>query len=153
MEGDRRMFNCKLYKTYYPIISDNDKDIFISNNLTKIHRLLKEETVLNMYKRIDIDKEYGKRIKKEWSVFGNPKFGNVVLNKHIEQEREHDFRLKKIGKNNEVLERLQEGLFYNSLTVDDVNIILCLVNKRFRYNIGLLLTAVIVGAVLLIIFK
>lgn len=147
------MINSKLYKTYYPITTDGEKDIFIHENLTNIHRLLRKRTMMNMSKVLDIDKEYGKRMKKECSIFGNLKLGNIAHNKYVEHERIHDYRLKKIGEDNDTLAILEEKLIYNSLTTDDVNAILCIDNKQFRMELRLLIFGVLFVVVMLIIFK
>lgn len=102
---------------------------------------------------VDIEKEYNKKLKKEWSIFGNLKMGNVLHNRYMEQNKKHDYRLKELSKYTVSINELYEKLSYNDLTITDVNTILKIENRQFHEKIKIIISEVVLIVVLFIFLK
>lgn len=144
------MFNSKLYKTYYPIKEESEKESFIRDNFSKIHNLLHNSSSRSLASEMAVNRRCDKELKRVTTIFGNLKYGNIAHNNFINHNRYRT--IGKIRKDNEIVELLEYKLENNLLTIDDTNSIIQIDNKQFHEVIKLLtcfILAVIILAVLI----
>lgn len=146
------MLSSKLYKSYYPIATENDKSIFIRNNLSKINRLFDNMSMDNICNIEKIENEYLKRMKDELSIFFKLNI-DISHNNHVALDRAHDYRLKKLQEENTKLAELQERFFNGSLSIEDANDIISIDNRNYHNNIKLAIMGLLSVLALMIIFK
>lgn len=143
-------FASKLYKHYYPIKTDEDKNYFINNNSNKIYKILRKTECLNYAAQEEIIDKYFRKEKDIVSICGHIKWKNIVHNRQLEIKRNSE--LEKLEEDNEKIDDLINQIHTYSLSIDDVNTILIMDNRYFQHNIGLFITFISYCLVLFALF-
>lgn len=137
-----------LYKKYFPIKSERERDDFIQKNGSQIYRILDSLSMSLSYNAMDRIKMYDRRMKRTISLLGNIKIGNVLHNRAVVNEKKNDRWLKGIEKQARIIEELRYKHTNFTLTIEDVNGILELENNERKYILRQIIIVVSVSAVL-----
>ncbi len=82
-----KILDSRLYKIYYPVKTEADKESLVLEYKSRILRTLHARVLLNQSALINIEKEYDKRLKPQ----------DVLHNKRILIKKSFDFRFRDVN--------------------------------------------------------
>lgn len=115
----------KLYKKYFPIASEEEKEKFIKDNLKELFKLVEryeKRCDKNLYY---VEYQTEKLLKPEMSLLGRIKYKNIVYNQTILDY--HDSILKRCQEKSDALWLLHQNLVhknYEQITIETLNLFL-----------------------------
>ena len=145
------MFWNKLYKEFYPIVSEEDKMNFIHENFVEILNFARRRERLSLVNLFGIERKYNQQLKKEVSVFGNIKYGNILHNRNVLNsminERRYIKSTEVLNETASFLGKIMVGK-PEEISIDEINFLLIAMKRETQYNsIHFLLS--IVGVIIL----
>lgn len=131
------MFCNKLYKEYYPIVSEEDKMNFIHENFVEILNFDMRRERLSLVNLFGIERKYSQKLKKEVSVFGNIKYGNILHNRNVLNSMINDRHYIKCTEILNEMASFQEKLWSGKLeeiSIDEINFLLIAMKRETQDN-------------------
>lgn len=147
------MFHNKLYKRYYPIKTEEQKNEFLGNHRTEMIRFLEGNSLDLRASYMDLESKYVSKLKKPVSFLGNVKYKNVLHNEKVALEMEMDKRLKDMEQ--ELVgteEKLYALKMSEEISIEDVNRILLIMDFTYRNAFMKIVSVVLMLALLLLAF-
>lgn len=130
------MIDCRLYKEYFPIKTEEQKDKFLEEHRADAYIFLAEEPqdMKNAY--IKLESYYISRFKKAYSLFGKMKHKNVIHNQHVAHQMQRDERLVYLRQKISHRENLLYALcMCEDVTIEEINTILQRMNNKFHVDV------------------
>lgn len=154
------IMNHKLYNTYFPISSEDEKQKFLSEEKDDLIKGLRGALCDSQTDYFYVQRNYYERMRNTVSLLGNINFRNVLHNKKIEAEMEADSRIRGIKNKIEDYDTLLDTLIMQGdVSVDEINRALEYINankkrviKEFLFCTGIMVVLAFT-VVLLVVFK
>ncbi len=137
-----KILDSRLYKIYYPVKTEADKESLVLEYKSRILRTLHARVLLNQSALINIEKEYDKRLKPQ----------DVLHNKRILIKKSFDFRFRDLNREFAELLGLEERFIHGAETIEDVNHVLRIINEEHYETIRMLIVGMACISVLICIF-
>jgi len=138
--------NHKIYKKYYPLTTEAQKNEFIENERLSILETFGFRERAVFADRMALDMKYEKHYKPVVSAFGNLKLKNIAHNEYVQNIQSLDKRYLKLDDINSETNELASSFKENeTLSLEDANRVLRWMNNEFSFWIGQFITAGVVA--------
>lgn len=123
----------KLYKAHYPIKTEEEKEIFLTQHRDTVLDFLEKELLSLDIMHFNIFDNYTARQKNPIGILGRVKWKSVAKNKVLAQRFDRDYC--DIERRKADCSTLRTTIINNTSSVNDVNTILVKMNNQFSSSI------------------
>lgn len=141
----------KLFKKYYPIQTEEQKEAFLEDHKDSVLKFLKGELLRCRTMHFDAFNDYKKHLKNTVGFLGKIKWKAVA--KNINLTRRFERVSWSIDRYQSSYEALKTDVEDNTVSVDDINYILIKMNNRFNAAIAKTVFFVVFVLILVAICK
>ena len=127
------MIHNKIYKQYYPLVSEEDKINLLASNANEIYKFVYNLNLELGHEYFERQNKYISKLKPTVSLLGTPKYGNILYNQYISQTMTLDKNIEDIKEtlcNFDLLEYKLAYHDYENITVDELNQTLIYMNTK-----------------------
>lgn len=149
------LLNNKLYNQYYPLKTEESKNEFLNSNYINVYKTAR--SFLRFAKNGLWEKQdsYISKMKSATSIWGAPKYQNLIHNEYIIQQMITDRQIENIKMNITGLEPLVCKLAYHetkNITIAEANFILEAMNSNRRRSAMLLLAGLVLTCIYILMY-
>ena len=117
----------KLCAKYYPIKTESEKTEFVYSNREELKKIISDQRRIAENEMGIFLMDFGEKLKRPISIFGNPKYRNIMYNEVLADKALKNKRFIKINSNISKLDSIAQKIMcgeYENISVDEINYVL-----------------------------